>query len=140
MRPSFLPKCKHKLQGILPYQTNKDSSQKNCLRSTKNHQKKVLLFLFVWQGRNPCNFRFTFWKIRCPHKFILNLTDLYTKGSFPKRISLISWNIHFNSTKSCNHIKIKCSKHVQKIIQPIVLLSFHFSLKFKLNIAIPTKS
>ena len=29
-----------KLQGFLPYQTNKDRSQKHSLNSPKNHQKK----------------------------------------------------------------------------------------------------
>ena len=31
---------------------------------------------FRGQGRNPCNFWFAFWEK--PHKFILNLTGLYT--------------------------------------------------------------
>ena len=35
---------------------------------------------FVWQGRIPCNFRFAFWEKQWPHKFILNLTDLYKKN------------------------------------------------------------
>ena len=46
MRSSFLPKNANlKLQGFLPYQTNKDRSRKNCLRSPKNHHKKCY---------NPC--------------------------------------------------------------------------------------
>ena len=41
MKTSFLPKCiNQKLQGFLPYQTNKDPSQKDCLHSPKNHQKE----------------------------------------------------------------------------------------------------
>ena len=34
------PNANQKLQGFLPYQTNKDRSQKNCLQLPKNHQKK----------------------------------------------------------------------------------------------------
>jgi hypothetical protein len=33
-------------------------------------------------GRNPCNFWFAFWEKRWPHKFILNLADLYQKLIF----------------------------------------------------------
>ena len=42
----------------------------------KKSPKKVLRSLFVWQGRNSCNFWFVFWEKRWSHKFILNLTDL----------------------------------------------------------------
>ena len=36
----FSKNANQKLQGFLPYQTNKDCSQKNCLHSPENHQKK----------------------------------------------------------------------------------------------------
>ena len=73
-----------KLQGFLPYQTNKDHSQINCLHSPRNHQKKCydpclfgkgqsiskgLFVVFIWtkkrtkyfchKGRN-ISFRFWF--------------------------------------------------------------------------------
>ena len=34
--------------------------------------------LINFQGRNLCDFWLEFWKKRWPHKFILNLTDLYS--------------------------------------------------------------
>ena len=38
--------------------------------------------LINFKGRNPSNFWLAFWEKRCPHKFILNLTDLYILLTF----------------------------------------------------------
>ena len=38
--------------------------------------------LIKFQGRNPSNFWLAFWEKQWPHKFILNLTDLYMDSWF----------------------------------------------------------
>ena len=73
----FYQNANQKLQGFLPYQTNKDCSTLFGDLLVSLGSFFWLQPLFVWQGRNPCNFWFTFWEKWWPHKFILNLTDLY---------------------------------------------------------------
>ena len=50
-------------------------------RFSQNTNQKLQRFLpyplINSQGRNLCNFWLIFWEKRWPHKFILNLTDLY---------------------------------------------------------------
>ena len=44
---------------------------------SQNANQKFEGFLINFQGRNPSNFWLAFWEKWWPHKFILNLTDLY---------------------------------------------------------------
>ena len=60
----FSQNANQKFSRVLPYRTNKNRSQKNCLHSPKDHQKKCY---------NPCFFgRAEIWK-----NFGWHLTDLY---------------------------------------------------------------
>ena len=56
----FSQNANQKLQGFPPYQTNKDCTQKTAYNHQKITKKKVLRSLFVWLGRNPCNFGWHF--------------------------------------------------------------------------------
>jgi hypothetical protein len=79
MRSLFLQNANQKLQGFLPYHTNKYRSTFFGDFFWSVGRFFWLRSLLVWKSRNPCNFRFAFWEKRWPHKFILNLTDLYIK-------------------------------------------------------------
>ena len=56
---------------------------------TKNYRDYFLPYLLIiFQGRNPSNFWLAFWDKRWPHKFILNLTDLYHAAGGTKSFKL----------------------------------------------------
>ena len=42
-------------RDFYPTKQTRMVAKKNCLPLPKNHQKKVLRSLAVWQGKNPCN-------------------------------------------------------------------------------------
>ena len=105
MRSSFLPKCKPKITRISALPNKQGSQPKKLPTLTKKSPKKVLRSLFVWQGRNPCNFWFAFWEKRLPHKFILNLTD---HQQFVKCYTQI---IQMSDTQ---HLSLRHSKEIEK--------------------------
>ena len=64
---------------------------------TKNYRYFCPNPIINFQGRNLCNFWLGFWEKRWPHKFILNLTDLYMVCGCGN--SLQNWMILEKQTK-----------------------------------------
>ena len=97
----FSQNANQKLQGFLPYQTNKDRSQKNCLQSPKNHQRKVLRSLF--QAMSDLGYILMYLKLlRICSSIVLNVNlgvEIIAKKFFKIGIHTV-FRLHFGLIKT----------------------------------------
>ena len=125
-----------KLQGFLTTKQTRIVAKKLPTLNKKS-PKKVLPSLFVWQGRNPCNFWFAF----------LNLTELYKAPKMPSLIWIGSdekdnylfsvSSLFFSCSSGLSDFEVTCAWVLKScVISPTSFLTRSTKKRFYVNITL----
>ena len=131
------------------------SYQLYCFQSTSSPILKSLVpwghlvggYLSLWYGRNLCNFWCGFWEKWWPHKFILNLTDLYKAPKMPSLIWIGSdekdnylfsvSSLFFSCSSGLSDFEVTCAWVLKScVISPTSFLTRSTKKRFYVNITL----